>query len=91
MSQTRLCEGKTLEVATTQWPHPHEPVLVWRRARSWKHGPTPEQLERARQRLLTTRKYFFRCKFCQELADSGWSYESDVCYGCATVHFGVLY
>ena len=88
---TRLRDGTVLEVMVVDWPHPHEPVEVWHHFRSWKHGPTPTQLTRARQQVLITRKYFFRCRLCLELTNTGHRYEKDICSGCATQHFGVVY
>jgi len=88
---TRLRDGTVLEVMVVDWPHPHKPVEVWHRFRSWKHGPTPTQLTRARQQVLISRKYFFRCKFCQETKNTGHRHQVDVCQGCASQHFGVVY
>jgi len=88
---TGLRDGAVLEVMLVDWPHPSEPVAVWHRFRSWKHGPTAAQLERARQQVLISKKYFFRCRLCLELTNTGHRYGKDVCSGCATQHFGVVY
>ena len=70
---------------------PHEPTEVWHRFRSWKKGPTPIQLERARQQVLASKKYFFRCKFCHEICNTGHRYSKDICHCCASERFGVVY
>ena len=88
---TRLRDGTVLEVMTTDWPHPHEPAEVWHRFRSWKKGPTPIQRERARQQVLASKKYFFRCKFCHEICNTGHRYSKDICHCCASERFGVVY
>lgn len=41
-------------------------------------------LEPLRQQVLASRKYFFRCKFCQEICNTGHRYSKDICQGCAT-------
>lgn len=87
----RLRDGRVLEVMTLDWPHPYEPAEVWHRFRSWKHGPTPEQLKRAHQQVLATKKYFFRCSLCLELCNIGHRCEKNICQGCASDHFGVVY
>jgi len=78
-------------VAIVEWPTPYTPVTVWHRFRSWKRGPTAEQLERALEQALTTKKYFFVCRLCRETVNTGQRYQKDVCQGCATEHFGVVY
>ena len=88
---TRLRDGTVLEVMTIDWPHPHQPAKVWHRFRNWKDGPTPNQLERARQQILASKKYFFRCKVCQEICDAGHRHSKDICQGCASERFGAVY
>ena len=88
---TRLRDGTIFEVVVLDWPHPCEPVEVWHRFRSWKHGPTTAQLARARQQVLTAKKYFFRCRLCQKLKNTGHRHGQDVCQDCATENFGVIY
>ena len=66
---------------TIDWPHPHQPTEVWHRFRSWKNGPTPNQLERARQQILASK----------EICNTGHRYSKDICQGCASERFGEVY
>jgi hypothetical protein len=77
------------EVTFVEWPHPYEPLEVWRQFRVWKTEPTPERLAKAR--IAATQRYFRTCTRCQALCNRGHMHDLTTCQSCAEKFLGVVY
>ena len=79
------------EVAGVNWPHPHEPELYWMPFRTWKRQPSPERVSAAAQKAVNTSRFFSTCRNCGEKCNRGHMMEKDLCYGCASELYGIIY
>ncbi len=79
------------EVATVEWPQPHEPVLRWKAFRSWKRPPTVERMGRAQRAALAATRFFRTCRTCGEHQNAGHMFGADLCQGCAERTLGVVW
>lgn len=77
------------EVARVEWPHPHEPRLIWTPFRTWTQEPSAEQLLAARTGAIE--QYFRTCAHCHELCNIGHMHDQQICQGCAQDILGILY
>jgi len=78
-----------LEVARVEWPHPHEPRLIWTPFCTWIREPRAEQLLAARTAAIE--QYFRTCIHCHELCNIGHMHDQQMCQGCVVSDLGVLY
>ena len=86
---THDADGWVFEVGTVEWPHPSEPITIWKRFRRWKGEPNRESLTRAR--IAAENRFCDRCELCEELLMKGQMFDRKTCQGCATSHFHVCF
>lgn len=84
-------DSTVISVCAISWPSPGEPHSTWVEARRLSVAATASEVQSALARLLADRKYFRRCRYCGERTPLGCMHDRDVCQGCATKHFGVIY
>ena len=79
------------QVATVNWPHPHEPELAWVTFRRWKTVPGPARLQKARTAALANPRFFRICSRCKELNNAGHMHDQQTCQSCAERYLGVVH
>ncbi|GIU36561.1 hypothetical protein L2719_19935 [Shewanella schlegeliana] len=87
--------------SSTAWPHPHEPQCYSRVIETLPLTATLDEVHALRDKLEAEQKYPAPCFHCKEEFDEGEAmdlasfvdFDTDeiVCYGCASLHYGVVY
>lgn len=86
----RQADGSwVLEVGRVEWPHPHEPCLIWTPFRTWTREPRAEQVLAARTAAIE--QYFRTCVHCHELCHIGHMHDQQICQGCAEGVLGIVH
>ncbi len=86
---TQDADDWVFEVGTVEWPHPSEPVIIWKRFRRWKKEPDSERLTSARK--AAENRFCARCEYCGDLRLKGDMFDRTACHGCASTHFEICY
>lgn len=87
--------------SSTAWPHPHEPEPYDRVIETLPLTATPDEVNALRLKLTGEQKYPAPCFHCEDECEEGDAMDLDsfvdfdtdaiVCYGCASMHYGVVY
>ena len=89
---SRLVERNSehhLQIAVVHWDG-QEPCLAWKTARRWKRLPSAERLASAQQTVLNTPRFFRVCRECKQRVNAG-HLDGDICHGCMTRVWGVVF
>ena len=79
------------QVGIVDWPHPHEPELVWVTFRRWKTAPDHARLQKARTAALSSARFFRTCTRCGERLNVGHMHDATTCQGCAEYYLGIIH
>jgi len=78
-------------VRLISWEGPHNPISQWKIVRTIKKDISDEQIAVELSRILNNRRYFIRCKECNELKPKGWMWEDNICQSCAERNHQVVF
>jgi hypothetical protein len=87
-------------VECLSWKGSHTPIPSFEVAEILTGNPCEQDIEAARKRALSNKKYFQVCSVCKELAQAGYMHCEDkdegdesggVCMACAPGCFGIVY
>lgn len=80
-----------IEVTEIDWPGPGNMAVSSRTVASLPPDATPDKVQAARRKLLADRRFFFRCRECEQRMEKGHWWKKGVCQGCATSNHGVIF
>tara|TARA_B110000305_G_scaffold144345_1_gene160507 strand:- start:272 stop:697 length:426 start_codon:yes stop_codon:yes gene_type:complete len=91
LSYEQLIGQWVFEVATLEWPHPHEPARKWHIINHWAEEPSTEIRRQAESAILQDTRYFKTCSMCNSVTNVGYMHSDKVCDGCAEKHLGIIH
>ncbi|MBQ4889292.1 hypothetical protein J8L86_05500 [Shewanella sp. MMG014] len=89
-------------ISVTDWPHPHEPVPSYLVLATLPLTASVKEVKSLKLKLEAEQEYPAPCFHCKEQIDNAgdgmdldsfvdFKTEAKLCYGCASIHYGVVY
>ena len=83
--------GKRLEVTRISWGSYHTPTGEWIDAGPLAENADQSEIDAKMVRILACKRFFRRCRICNELKPLGWMHDTEVCQSCAERYLGIVH
>lgn len=86
-----MTTATVLQIGVVTWSSPADPTICWKGFRRWRKPPSAKQIREAQDQGLRDHRFFGWCRVCEKLQNAGHMHEGDVCQGCASRYFQLVY